>query len=570
MGWSSSRVLAVALMVGGCAGADAPRAPDSARDVGAADVGSPDADAGSADTGLTDAGLTDAGATDAGLADARISATSTAATRTATVQDAARARVLRPPEPPACDDGFPEPDLVITAAPRIGRALTSTLDASDDIDVVQIDVVDTVYLTAQSFTPGGLSCAPGVDTRLRLLSATCVELGSDDDDGPNECSRIQRVDDGFARLTAGTYYLTIEEDGRDAVAGPYELLMFFYAGDVCGDGIAEHPGGEQCDDGNTASGDGCSATCQFEPAAVVPVPGPPFVLDDVLLNRTDIAVVELDVAVTSWVRAETFSLAYPSCEITVDTLLHLTQPDGTPIASNDDGGPSVCSILVPDRDPQLRLEPGRYFVVVATSRSGSTMRPFQLRVTSAPVGVCGNGHREEGEPCDAGGAASIDGCTVACTLAPALAEIEPNDSLAAAHVSGLVGAGVRTLTGAISSVGDVDHFSFVVPPGAHGLSLRARTYSVPGDVMSTCDDAIDTRLALVGVRPTPVGALGDLDGPANRCSGLDGTLPSFGHPDTMLDGVSPFRDLAPGTYALMVGSTTVTQPYQLHLELVQE
>lgn len=32
---------------------------------------------------------------------------------------------------------------------------------------------------------------------------------------------------------------------------------------VCGNGVVEPP--EQCDDGNTVSGDGCSATCQIEP-----------------------------------------------------------------------------------------------------------------------------------------------------------------------------------------------------------------------------------------------------------------------------------------------------------------
>jgi len=31
---------------------------------------------------------------------------------------------------------------------------------------------------------------------------------------------------------------------------------------VCGNGTLD--AGEQCDDGNTADGDGCSATCQLE------------------------------------------------------------------------------------------------------------------------------------------------------------------------------------------------------------------------------------------------------------------------------------------------------------------
>src|SRR5690348_17987172 len=35
----------------------------------------------------------------------------------------------------------------------------------------------------------------------------------------------------------------------------------------CGDGILQQLYGETCDDGNNASGDGCSATCQIESTA---------------------------------------------------------------------------------------------------------------------------------------------------------------------------------------------------------------------------------------------------------------------------------------------------------------
>ena len=37
------------------------------------------------------------------------------------------------------------------------------------------------------------------------------------------------------------------------------------AAQTCGNGVAEAP--EECDDGNPASGDGCSATCQLENAS---------------------------------------------------------------------------------------------------------------------------------------------------------------------------------------------------------------------------------------------------------------------------------------------------------------
>ena len=38
---------------------------------------------------------------------------------------------------------------------------------------------------------------------------------------------------------------------------------------ICGDGILNQSLGEQCDDGNTASGDGCSSTCQIETSGPV-------------------------------------------------------------------------------------------------------------------------------------------------------------------------------------------------------------------------------------------------------------------------------------------------------------
>ena len=42
---------------------------------------------------------------------------------------------------------------------------------------------------------------------------------------------------------------------------------------ICGDGIVD--GTEQCDDGNTTSGDGCSATCTLEPGFACVTPGQP-------------------------------------------------------------------------------------------------------------------------------------------------------------------------------------------------------------------------------------------------------------------------------------------------------
>jgi cysteine-rich repeat protein len=41
----------------------------------------------------------------------------------------------------------------------------------------------------------------------------------------------------------------------------------------CGDGTLQTSCGEQCDDGNTTSGDGCSSTCMLEPCGPLPETG---------------------------------------------------------------------------------------------------------------------------------------------------------------------------------------------------------------------------------------------------------------------------------------------------------
>jgi len=60
------------------------------------------------------------------------------------------------------------------------------------------------------------------------------------------------------------------------VMNPHEYIEGFFSGiptvgAVCGNGIIE--AGEECDDGNTVSGDGCSSTCQIEEEEP-PGPGP--------------------------------------------------------------------------------------------------------------------------------------------------------------------------------------------------------------------------------------------------------------------------------------------------------
>jgi cysteine-rich repeat protein len=64
-------------------------------------------------------------------------------------------------------------------------------------------------------------------------------------------------------------------DGTDDVACLGKCLAACVCGGECGDGVAEPPS-EECDDGNVASGDGCSSTCRLENASAL-CAGIPFV-----------------------------------------------------------------------------------------------------------------------------------------------------------------------------------------------------------------------------------------------------------------------------------------------------
>ena len=96
------------------------------------------------------------------------------------------------------------------------------------------------------------------DTRVVLLRITengTERVAENDNYNDSPCSTID-IDD----LPRGDY--RIEVSGADQVAvGPYQLFVGIPG--VCGDGTVNID--EECDDGNTAVNDGCSATCQFEP-----------------------------------------------------------------------------------------------------------------------------------------------------------------------------------------------------------------------------------------------------------------------------------------------------------------
>lgn len=124
----------------------------------------------------------------------------------------------------------------------------------------------------------------------------------------------------------------------------------------CGNGVID--GNEQCDDGNTVSGDGCSRSCQVEASCSCPAPGQPCTCNSLCGNG--------------------IVTANENCD------------DGNMVSG--DGCSADCQ----------------------TVELGWSCRVPGKRCTP----LCGDGVVVEGETCDDGNSNSGDGCSSTCQLEP--------------------------------------------------------------------------------------------------------------------------------------------------------
>jgi cysteine-rich repeat protein len=98
-------------------------------------------------------------------------------------------------------------------------------------------------------------------------SATCPPLGSqvvacNDDDTGNPCGSAPPWSSTLrANVTSGSSYI-VRVGGWDTGDSGTGLLNVTCVPAVCGNNVVEP--GEECDDGNTNNGDGCSSTCAVE------------------------------------------------------------------------------------------------------------------------------------------------------------------------------------------------------------------------------------------------------------------------------------------------------------------
>ncbi len=129
-------------------------------------------------------------------------------------------------------------------------------------DCMKNDHLSCVVVNACSITPGPGSdlCNKGLDCSQMHLA--CVGLTCQGVPGPgsntctangNECTQLQHV------ACVGSACTVVNGAGTNTCSTNASCLAW-----KCGNGILEPQGAEQCDDGNTAAGDGCSSACKLE------------------------------------------------------------------------------------------------------------------------------------------------------------------------------------------------------------------------------------------------------------------------------------------------------------------
>ena len=313
---------------------------------------------------------------------------------------------------------------------------------------------------------------------------------------------------------------------------------------LCGNG--EIDGDETCDDGNLDPGDGCDASCERELQVHAEPDGPDDPLELVFhRDRVASARFVLDGVDEDWFAFNTADATDLVIETHApgdrlgcdgDTELTLFDADRDALATNDNGGFSLCSVLEPVGDAAVRDIPaGRYLIRVTPRTDGPLVNLLVVR--QAPripadddcharglLGRCADGLRcgrvdaetfvgtcvapgctdgapDPDEACDDGNDVDDDLCTNACAL-NGPTEVEPNESADTASAMGATVApalGERQLNSSFGAVDDVDTLAFSIPDGpATEIGFFTR------DGFLGCPGVVRARLWAAGAPDAPL------------------------------------------------------------------
>jgi cysteine-rich repeat protein len=218
-----------------------------------------------------------------------------------------------------------------------------------------------------------------------------------------------------------TTYVVV--DGIAGKSGAYTLSVDISA-TTCGDGLAQYP--EQCDEGNTTSGDGCSATCQLEVPLSAPgkCPGATYAFAGSLAGPKTVsfagdvsllASTASSVGCTSAGGKDQVYAITPSISGALRSVLTASYPGAQLHARRECFTSSTqldCRVQplasVPLEMTMPVVAQNTYFIFV-DSDSSSPGGPYTLDLTLSPP-TCGNGTLETPEACDDGNVAPGDGC----------------------------------------------------------------------------------------------------------------------------------------------------------------
>jgi cysteine-rich repeat protein len=400
------------------------------------------------------------------------------------------------------------------------KGFTGAIYPAGDVDIFQIDVTAAGSTLTVAITDGMGGCPPGVATYVRIFNDANGLLGSDTASGPDLCSLLTPAQAaGLANLSVGKYFVQVESAVATSI--PFYIVDIKLKPPGCGDGIVQVAAGEQCDDSNTAGGDGCSSLCKLEGnfttemesndtspkanlldgfdgvvASISPTGDPDYFSFNVALAGTKVTL-----EVTNGLK----NLNH--CPAGFDSKIYLTDAASNPVAVDDDGGDGACSRISPQVYPAAgNLAAGTYYVKVE-ELGNNAVQPFYVLEIILQAPGCGDSILQAGEQCDDGNTMSGDGCSNTCMLEGTfLAETEPNNNAITANPLGAADGFIA----AISPVGDQDYFSFDV--SIPGSSVTVET----SDGLSGCPAGFDSKIYLYDSNSVQL-ALDDNSG-AGSCS----------------------------------------------------
>ncbi|MEP7125869.1 MAG: DVUA0089 family protein [Byssovorax sp.] len=343
------------------------------------------------------------------------------------------------------------PDFLVVAGDTTGHA--NLLHASCSAMNGAASGPEIVYQATINVTGVlDLSLLSDADLGVSVRSACAqqpTELGCADDQSGSQATERLKLP-----VKANDTVFLVVQGHTAADAGSYSLTVKSRAV-TCGDGFTDAP--EQCDDGATMSGDGCSAQCTIESSETEPngmtaqanTYIPPWF--GAISPAGDVDTIKINIPTKSTLTATIGDFDGGCQSGALDSYLVVLDQNGTTmLATDDDGGVGSCSSTqVPN------LAPGAYYVRVSASPKALDPTFAYKLALALTIDICGDGVVTGGEQCDDGNLVAGDGCGTTCQLE--ITEKEPNNASANANPY------KAKWRAQIAPVGDVDVVSIKVP-----------------------------------------------------------------------------------------------------------